>query len=54
MIWKKACKKKNQLYEEYIKHQTKEKEDKYKKYKNKLTDIMREIQYAISDGTAEM
>ena len=37
----KACKKKNRLYREFIKHRTKEKEDKYKKYKNRLTWIMR-------------
>lgn len=27
----KACKKKNKLYMEFLKHQTKEKEDKYKR-----------------------
>ncbi len=36
-----ACKKKNVLYKEFIKHRTKEAENKYKKYKNKLTSIMR-------------
>lgn len=36
-----ACKKKNTLYREFIKHKTKEAENKYKKYKNKLTNIMR-------------
>lgn len=38
----KACKRKNQLYIEYIKHQTKDKEDKYKKCKNNLTAILRQ------------
>lgn len=36
-----ACKKKNFLYKEFIKNRNKEKEMKYKRYKNKLTDIMR-------------
>lgn len=36
-----ACKKKNTLYREFIKHRTKVAENKYKKYKNKLTNIMR-------------
>ena len=35
-----ACKKKNTLYRERVKHRTKEAENKYK-YKNKLTSIMR-------------
>lgn len=37
----KACNKKNRLYREFIKHRTKDKEDKYKNYKNRLTCIMR-------------
>ena len=36
-----ACKKKNTLYREFIKHRTNETETKYKKYKNKLTNIIR-------------
>ena len=36
-----ACKKKNTLYREFLKHRTAEAENKYKKYKNKLTGIMR-------------
>jgi len=37
-----ACKKKNTLCREFIKHRTKEAKHKYKyKYKNKLTNIMR-------------
>lgn len=36
-----ACKKKNRLYREFIKYRTKEREDKYKKYKNRLTSIRR-------------
>ncbi len=37
----KACKKKNKLYMEFLKHRKKEKEDNYKKYRNRLTSIMR-------------
>lgn len=37
----KACKKKNKLYMEFLKHRTKEKEDNYKKYRNRLTSIVR-------------
>ena len=36
-----ACKKKNILYKQFLKTRTKEAENKYKKYKNKLTSIMR-------------
>ena len=36
-----ACKKKNTLYKEFIKLRTKDAENKYKKYKNKFTNIMR-------------
>ena len=36
-----ACKKKNNLYKLFIKVKTKEAEQRYKKYKNKLTDIIR-------------
>ena len=36
-----ASKKKNSLYRKFIKHRTTEAELKYKKYKNKLTNIMR-------------
>lgn len=36
-----ACKKKNTLYRGFMKQRTKEAEDKYKKYKNKLTNIIR-------------
>ena len=36
-----ACKKKNMLYRSFIKCRTKEAEQKYKRYKNKLTNIMR-------------
>lgn len=36
-----ACKKKNILYKQFLKDRIKEKENKYKKYKNKLTNIMR-------------
>lgn len=39
-----ACKnKKNTLYREFIKHRSKEAENKYKKNKNKLINIMRNI-----------
>lgn len=37
-----ACKKKNNLYKKLIKNRTSEAELKYKKYKNKLTSILRE------------
>lgn len=36
-----ACKKKNVLYRRFLKHRTKEAENKYKIYKNKLISIMR-------------
>uniref|UniRef100_A0A3B5QAJ9 Reverse transcriptase domain-containing protein n=1 Tax=Xiphophorus maculatus TaxID=8083 RepID=A0A3B5QAJ9_XIPMA len=36
-----ACKKKNNLYKQFIKYKTVEAEQKYKSYKNKLTIIMR-------------
>ncbi|KAF7660965.1 hypothetical protein LDENG_00270650, partial [Lucifuga dentata] len=36
-----ACKKKNALYRKFIKCRTKETKTKYKKYKNKLTSIIR-------------
>lgn len=36
-----ACKKKNSLYRDFIKHRSSEKEIKYKRYKNKLIDIIR-------------
>lgn len=36
-----ACKKKNTLYREFLKQRTKDAENKYKKYKNKLTNIIR-------------
>lgn len=36
-----ACKKKNTLYREFIKHRTENVELKYKVYKNKLTKILR-------------
>ena len=36
-----ACKKKNSLYKKFIKDRTKEAEDKYKNYKNKLIGIIR-------------
>ena len=36
-----ACKKKNKLYRDFIKYRTKDKEIKYKLYKNKLIDIIR-------------
>ncbi|XP_060780217.1 uncharacterized protein LOC132888186 isoform X1 [Neoarius graeffei] len=36
-----ACKKKNILYRQFLKHRTIEGEEKYKKYKNKLTNIIR-------------
>ena len=38
-----ACKKKNYLYQIFLKNRTKQAEIKYKKYKNKLTTIMREV-----------
>lgn len=38
---KNAIKKKNLLYKEFFKQRTKEAENKYKKYKNKLTNILR-------------
>lgn len=36
-----ACKKKNNLYKQFIKVKTKEVEQRYKMYKNKLTEIIR-------------
>jgi len=36
-----ACKKKNNLYKVFIKLKTKEAENRYKLYKNKLTDVLR-------------
>lgn len=36
-----ACKKKNLLYKEFLKKRTIEAEQKYKLYKNKLTQIIR-------------
>jgi len=36
-----ACKKKNNLYKVFIKLKTKEPENRYKLYKNKLTDVLR-------------
>ena len=36
-----ACKKKNTLYREFIRLKTVEADNKYKKYKNKLTHIIR-------------
>lgn len=36
-----ACKKKNALYRNFIRQRTKEAEDRYKTYKNKLTSIIR-------------
>ena len=38
---KNACKKKNQLYKIFLKDRNKESETRYKKYKNKLTNIIR-------------
>ena len=38
---KNACKKKNMLYKQFLKNRTIEREAKYKKYKNKLTAILR-------------
>lgn len=38
----KACKKKEQLYKDFIKHRTKDKAYKYKQYRNRLTTIIRE------------
>ncbi len=35
-----ACKKKNALYRNFIKQKTREAENKYMKYKNKLTNII--------------
>ena len=37
-----ACRKKNNLYKHFLKYRTNEAEFKYKKYKNKLTSILRE------------
>lgn len=37
-----ACKKKNMLYKDFLKLRTKEAENKYKTYKNRLTKIMRQ------------
>lgn len=36
-----VCKKKNLLYRNFITQRTEEAEDKYKRYKNKLTNIIR-------------
>ena len=36
-----ACKKKNTLYRQLIEYRSSEAENKYKRYKNKLTNIMR-------------
>ena len=38
---KNACRKKNLLYKEFLKTRTNVSEEKYKKYKNKLTAILR-------------
>lgn len=38
---KNACRKKNTLYREFLKNRTEQVENKYKKYKNKLTTILR-------------
>lgn len=36
-----ACKKKNYLYKCYLKSRTRESEDRYKKFKDKLVEIMK-------------
>ena len=38
---KNACKKKNTMYKEFLKQRTLYNEDRYKRYKNKLTKILR-------------
>lgn len=38
-----ACKKKKYLYKWYLKSRTREAEDRYKKYKNKLEEIIKSI-----------
>ena len=40
-VIKNACRKKNLLYLKFLKKRTEECETKYKRYKNKLTAIMR-------------
>uniref|UniRef100_A0A672Z783 Reverse transcriptase domain-containing protein n=3 Tax=Sphaeramia orbicularis TaxID=375764 RepID=A0A672Z783_9TELE len=50
----KACKKKNSLYREFLKHRTKEKENKYKRYKNRLTAIIRTHKKAYYDKLLEI
>ena len=39
-----ACKKKSMLYKEFLKNRNKETEAKYKKYKNKLINILRKVE----------
>ena len=41
MDWRMPAKRKKYLYREFIKYRTKDKGIKYKKYKNKLVDIIR-------------
>ena len=41
---KNACKKKNLLYKYFLKSRSKQSEDKYKTYKNKLTTILRKCE----------
>ena len=41
---KNACKKKNFLYKYFLKSRSKQSEDKYKTYKNKLTTILRKCE----------
>ena len=41
---KNACKKKNLLYKYFLKSRSKQSEDKYKTYKNKLTTILRKYE----------
>ena len=41
---KSACKKKNLLYKMFLKSRSKQSEDKYKTYKNKLTTILRKCE----------
>ena len=41
---KNACKKKNLLYKMFLKSRSKQSEDKYKTYKNKLTTILRKCE----------
>lgn len=49
-----ACRKKNSMYREFVKYRCKDKEIKYKRYKNKLTDILRKRKKEFFDNKLEI